>query len=448
MGASLPTRRCRLQPSSYIVLDQSEKYKGAHRALFVVSLILATATIIFVNVLLYSPSARQALLGPGSTIFGVIPEVQSTPGSGAPSRSPANNRRILDPASINGIYFGASIDWKAKDVPSAFNERFGKPLPFVMCFANITADGLTLVRELKYIADTVLRVDGAILGLTVMPVDPLDQLSDAVYDQLGRTCAEINRHGIPVMLRYAHEMNGNWFSYGQAPGAYRASFIKAATAVKKYTNLTSMVWAPNSPVGYPWLAADSGPKAGSADFVAMDTNKDGILDHRDDPYTPYYPGDDYVDWIGFSVFHFGNNLNSNTLPVDGEFRNAIQHVAGINATGPTWDLYTQFSQARNKPFAVMETGAAYYPKSVKPGDPSEMDIKRAWWQQVYSDDTLKRFPLMKLVSWFDIAEDERVNNGVEGSLYYYRDFRISWNKEIAAQFKADLPPRVFFEDAP
>ncbi|KAJ3353316.1 hypothetical protein GGF32_003124 [Allomyces javanicus] len=422
--------------------------KVVQKTLFSLSLLLTAAAIVFINVLLYSPSTRKSLLGANYTVFGVIPGAPAKPSAGTPARSPTNNRRILDPAAINGMYFGASIDWEAKDVPLSFNQRFGKPLPFVMYFANITTNGMALVSELKYIIDAVVRVDGAILGLTVMPMDPLEQLSDAVYDQLGRVCAEINKNGIPVMLRYAHEMNGNWFSYGQVPTAYKASFIKATNAVRKYTNLTSMVWAPNSPSGYPWLAAGSGPKAGSADFIAMDTNQDNKLDRLDDPYTPYYPGDDYVDWIGFSVFHFGNNLNSNTLPVDGEFRGVIQYVAGTDKLAPTWDLYTQFSQARNKPFAVMETGAAYYPKNVKPGDPSEMDIKRAWWKQVYSTDTLTRFPLMKIVSWFDIAKEEQINGGETTSSFLYRDFRVSWDKTIADQFKADLPPRVFFEDAP
>jgi hypothetical protein len=26
---------------------------------------------------------------------------------------------------------------------------------------------------------------------------------------------------------------------------------------------------------------------------------------KDDPYTPYWPGDEWVDWIGMSLFHFG-----------------------------------------------------------------------------------------------------------------------------------------------
>lgn len=37
----------------------------------------------------------------------------------------------------------------------------------------------------------------------------------------------------------------------------------------------------------------------------MDTNSDGKVDMWDDMYTPFYPGDDWVDWVGMSIFHFG-----------------------------------------------------------------------------------------------------------------------------------------------
>ena len=44
-------------------------------------------------------------------------------------------------------------------------------------------------------------------------------------------------------------------------------------------------------------------KPGTADYVVMDTNGDGVVDNLDDPYAPYYPGDTSVDWVGMSVGH-------------------------------------------------------------------------------------------------------------------------------------------------
>lgn len=67
--------------------------------------------------------------------------------------------------------------------------------------------------------------------------------------------------------------------------------------VHAYTNMTAMLWSPNTgsgyPYGYPQSNADF-PKANDpnpqkrADFLAMDTNNDGIISSLDDPYLPYW----------------------------------------------------------------------------------------------------------------------------------------------------------------
>lgn len=48
-------------------------------------------------------------------------------------------------------------------------------------------------------------------------------------------------------------------------------------------------------------AATGYPGANLADQAALDTNKDGVFNAADDAFSPYYPGDPYVDWIGLSL---------------------------------------------------------------------------------------------------------------------------------------------------
>ena len=57
------------------------------------------------------------------------------------------------------------------------------------------------------------------------------------------------------------------------------------------------------PYGQNFLGSLSGgyPATTVADQTALDTNKNGILDAGDDAFSPYYPGDQYVDWIGVSL---------------------------------------------------------------------------------------------------------------------------------------------------
>ncbi|RKO90538.1 hypothetical protein BDK51DRAFT_10402, partial [Blyttiomyces helicus] len=113
-------------------------------------------------------------------------------------------------------------------------------------------------------------------------------------------------------------MNGNWNPWGQKPRHYVAfwkSVYNAVQAVPGAAGKVSFVWAPNiSGGGYPWGGLGTAPfvnngtdtpktaaNALNADeFTALDTNGDQILDAADDPYLPYWPGPQYVHWIGAS----------------------------------------------------------------------------------------------------------------------------------------------------
>ncbi|ORZ40760.1 glycoside hydrolase superfamily, partial [Catenaria anguillulae PL171] len=412
------------------------------RFFFITSLLALSAAIVFLNVLLYSESTRLAIFGKPN-----LP-IPGAPNPGNPTRDPTNNRKLLKlDAATKGAYFGVSVDWEAKDTPAKFNRRFGKPAAVFQHFMDMGAT-LERVDELKFIVDAVLQVDGALLAITVIPNQGLSAITRDGMDQLGRVMAAINKQGVPVLLRYGHEMNGNWYSFGQQPVAYKQSFRDVAAAVRKHTNQTYMVWAPNNPSGYPWFGAGdpSAPRPGTANFQAMDTDANGVIDDRDDPYTPYYPGDDVVDWIGFSIFHFGApDLTRNSIPEAGAFAGSISYRS---PSGRTWDLYQMFCVQHSKPLAIMETAAAYHPENVRAGDPTEMQIKRAWWQQVFNAQIKERWPLLKLICWFDIRKAEPISKAVGAAPQLdMRDFRLTWDQRLLDQFMQDIPKElVFFAD--
>jgi hypothetical protein len=126
------------------------------------------------------------------------------------------------------------------------------------------------------------------------------------------------------MLRFAHEFNGNWNEYSQKPAMFIQKWRQFTRIIREYTNMTAMMWAPNVAVGYVPSEAKPGrgawnnvhidgrypfgepsqfsARAGTADFRALDTNNDGRLDQMDDPYSPYWPGEEYVDWVAASIY--------------------------------------------------------------------------------------------------------------------------------------------------
>jgi hypothetical protein len=410
------------------------------QGLFCFSLLVVLGGIIFANLILYYEPIRTQLLGENAIGFTRAPKN----GPISVARNPKNYRRMIDPAKLRPgtALFGASIDWMKGDLPETFSKRFGHSLGVVQYFLELSTE-ILLMKELKFIIDSVARVDGTVLSLTIQPVIALDAIPDAAHQQLAKLCKYINELGIPVIVRWAHEMNGSWFEFGQKPSLYKAAFKKAAMAIHGMTNLTWMMWAPNNPAGYPWTEVSNILPVFRTE---MDTNKDGVINALDDPYTPYYPGDEHVDWIGYSIFHFGNaTLNGNAMPSPGAFANVMEYFpsAGGSTAKLSWNLYRDFAQLKNKPFGLMETGAAYYTPTQTARDPSEFEVKKAWWQQVYTSSVLEKYPLMKILMWFDVAKDEMNEKAV-----IYRDFHLSWNPNIASEFLNDLPKdRIFFADS-
>lgn len=145
---------------------------------------------------------------------------------------------------------------------------------------------------------------------------------------------------------------------------------------------------------------------------AMDTNGDGIVDVRDDPYTPYYPGNDVVDWVGMSVYWFGQQWPQtlNIAPPTQRFVDVItgRYPSSI-AAGITYDFYKMFADQHAKPMAVPESGAVFYGSPVAPG-PGELTIKQTWWRQVYNSTVFSLYPRLKLVSNFEEAKVEDRGN--------------------------------------
>jgi hypothetical protein len=150
----------------------------------------------------------------------------------------------------------------------------------------------------------------------------------------------------------------------------------------------------------------------------MDTNRNGILDEGDEPYAPFYPGDEYVDWVGTSVYHYGSQWPwlDNVLPRPGQF------VEFMNS-GRFYDIY---AIQRNKPLMIAESGATFHID--RPVGDGELPIKQAWWRQYITNATfLRTYPKVKLISLFEFQKIEELT---------LRDFRMA-NRTLAA-FRQDL----------
>ena len=124
--------------------------------------------------------------------------------------------------------------------------------------------------------------------------------------------------GYPVAIRFAHEMNGDWYPWSEAVNGNRpGEYVKAWRHLHDLfrtagaTNVT-WVWSPN----VQW--DDSNP-----------------------PLKELYPGDDYVDWLGLSGY-YGTGYFSDYRSFDEIFDETIEEMRGFS----------------ERPLVITETGAA------------------------------------------------------------------------------------------
>lgn len=140
--------------------------------------------------------------------------------------------------------------------------------------------------------------------MTIYPDDGLDKIQDSDILALALQIRTYQGAGRTVFLRWAPEFAGNWMPYGLKPVAFVAMWKRMHDIIKAEAPDTVIVWSPNVGYSYPYGARIEDVQL-PEDRQALDTNGDGQLTRQDDPYSPYYPGDDYVDWIGLSLYYKG-----------------------------------------------------------------------------------------------------------------------------------------------
>lgn len=165
-----------------------------------------------------------------------------------------------------------------------------------------------------------LRLRNIIPMITIEPWDPkrpredvypLDNISRGLYDgYLSSLAVTIRTYNHPVLIRFAHEMNGDWYPWGQQPQAWKNAMAQLGIIFHNVDNVF-WVWCPN--IIYP----------GSR------------------PLVEYYPGDFYADWIGLDGYNWGTPW-----------------VWPGELFGPSMREIRDFS---NKPLLICETACAEHP---------------------------------------------------------------------------------------
>lgn len=340
-------------------------------------------------------------------------------GSGGPRLPPPEGR----------AYYAVDFDWSA-DSPAAYRSRLGATPAVYLDNVRIPLGE----NEFAYLDDHVRAIvgEGGGLLLTLEPHDGLEAVTPAAARALADRLALYNARGVPVWVSFGPDMNGSWYPWGQQPEEYIAAFRTVAAEVHDKTSETALVWAPVYGAGYPFIDGTYAVQPGTSVYDHLDTDGDGDLTQWDDPYGPYYPGDQYVDWVSMGLHHWGGATpwTRNELPEPDKLvqrlTGAYNGEAGDERMLP--DFYVRYARHREKPL-ILRTAALTV--STWSGDAPDA-VKRAWWQQAFAADLHDRFPYLGMIAWTEWSRREDVVDAVV-------DWRVTHEPTLATEFRAAFP---------
>ena len=209
---------------------------------------------------------------------------------------------------------------------------------------------------------------------------PLRLIQRGRYDEYVRESARAAAAwGRPILLRFMHELNGTWYPWGRRVEGNNSFRLKAVwrrvVGIFRTQGADNVewVWTPNVNTG--------------GDF----------------PFRDLYPGDEWVDWVGFDGFNWAlrGEWNSFTDIID--------------------NSYEEMAQLTSRPMIIGETGS------------SESGGEKAGWLASALRREMPRLPRIRAVVWFsDRFTDDGAADG--GSL----DSRVNSSAESLHAFRTAI----------
>ncbi|KAJ3408682.1 hypothetical protein HDU80_004835 [Chytriomyces hyalinus] len=283
---------------------------------------------------------------------------------------------------------GAWLD--VGDTSATFNAKMGRNLPSYQAAVsipyNITSDGTILNdprpgEDATYLSNPQGWTDGT--DASVFMTVYADQVLGASEGMALVTEESIRSLAVRLAKittdtgRALPEMNGAWMRYGQKPVEYVELWIRMHRIFKAVAPDVVLVWAPN-------------------------------YDLRD---MSYWPGPQYVDWVGCSCYWKGWGVNS---LIDQSY--AMDTVSGV---------YNTYALQYNLPFVIAEASGAWESgPGVSPitgasfasvtNQVDQATFQASFWAGLLSPSVMLRYPLLRGAYIFEVAKMEE----------FYSDFRV------------------------
>ena len=228
--------------------------------------------------------------------------------------SGAAKESALCPAKLPAThhYFGLAMPSAASSVNSV--KKFAT---LVGASPNMVAYYATFGQPFDVVKTCDIAEDGA---LPLIQLDPdhtaVAKIGAGYYNNyISNFAAAVKQYGDPVVISFAHEMNGDWYSWGYSPTPRRKG-TPASAVVSAWRQIHNVFAA-----------------AGATNVIWLWTPN--VFYNGSPPLSEYYPGNSYVDWVGLDGYFW--------LP-----RDTFQSVFG--------QTLQQVSRITSKPVLIAETG--------------------------------------------------------------------------------------------
>jgi hypothetical protein len=247
----------------------------------------------------------------------------------------------------------------------------GRNPDIVMDYSNVT-DPLLTQREISNLqarGETPLVTWQLFQSGYSGPTMSLDELAAGNYDSyLHKAAALAKTLPFEVMIRFGHEMNGDWYGWSGNPTGYVNAW-RHVVGVFRQDGATNVkwVWSPN--VEY----------------------------NGSYPFTSYFPGDSWVDYVALDGYNWGTA---------GQGPDRWESLYEVFASS-----YAKITQLSSKPVIIAETSS------------SEAGGNKAdWIRDGFLKTIPQKFPRVSAVLWFDrnAEEDWRINTS-SAALAAYRE---------------------------
>jgi beta-mannanase len=178
---------------------------------------------------------------------------------------------------------------------------------------------------------------------------------------------------VPIIVEFDPEMNGDWFPWsgilnGEKKGVYEDR--KSADGPERYRDAHKHIinlFRKEGAQNITWAVHV---------FPPVEKSEGNDLHKKWNDIKNYYPGDDYIDWIGLSVYG-ADEPNSEWRSFTDIMDKAYPVITEISA---------------DKPLAVFEFGIAEYP---------QLGNKTKWIKNALESVEAGRYPRIKAISYWD-----------------------------------------------